>query len=49
VGLIREAAEKPRVRHRTRPTPASREQRLEVKHRRSRTKDLRRHTSEEVD
>ena len=41
VGLIRQAAHKPRVRKRTRPTPASRERRLEVKHRHSRTKDLR--------
>ena len=41
VGLIRQAAHKPRARKRTRPTPASRERRLEVKHRHSRTKDLR--------
>jgi ribosome-associated protein len=42
VELLRRAAEKPRVRHKTRPTLASKEKRLAIKRRRSVTKDLRR-------
>jgi ribosome-associated protein len=42
VELVRRAAQKPRVRHKTRPTLASKEKRLEIKRRRSGTKDLRR-------
>jgi ribosome-associated protein len=42
VELLRKAAEKPRVRHKTRPTLASKEKRLEIKRRRSGTKGLRR-------
>jgi ribosome-associated protein len=42
VELLRKAAEKPRVRHKTRPTLASKEKRLTNKRRRSVTKDLRR-------
>jgi len=42
VGLVRKAAEKPKPRRRTRPTPASRARRLDVKHRRSKTKRMRR-------
>jgi ribosome-associated protein len=49
VDLIRRAAEKPRVRRRTRPTPASKERRLTTKRRRSETKTLRRRTSDEAD
>ena len=41
VGLIREAAEKPKVRRKTRPSKASMERRLEKKHRRSEKKRLR--------
>jgi ribosome-associated protein len=40
--LIREAALEPQVRHKTRPTLASKQRRLETKHIRSRTKNLRR-------
>ena len=40
--FIRKAAEKPRVRRRTSPTGASKERRLLGKHRRSRTKQMRR-------
>lgn len=40
--LIRKAASKPAVRHKTRPTLASRQRRLETKRRRSETKHLRR-------
>jgi ribosome-associated protein len=42
VELVSRASRKPRVRHKTRPTLASKEKRLEIKHRRSGTKDLRR-------
>lgn len=42
VALIRKAAEKPKMRRKTRPSPASTERRLEQKHRRSETKRLRR-------
>ena len=38
IELIRQAAEKPRLRRKTKPTPASKERRLEDKHRRSETK-----------
>lgn len=41
IGLIRKAAEEPRVRRKTRPSPASKERRLENKHRHSETKRLR--------
>jgi ribosome-associated protein len=41
VGLIRKAAEEPKVRRKTRPSSASRERRLENKHHRSETKRLR--------
>ena len=44
VGLIREAAEKPRVRRKTRPTLASKRRRLEAKSRRSEKKRMRRAT-----
>jgi ribosome-associated protein len=42
VDLIRRAAQKPKIRKRTKPTLASRERRLESKRRRSKTKQLRR-------
>jgi ribosome-associated protein len=42
VKLIRKAAEKPAIRHKTRPTMASKKRRLDTKHRRSETKNLRR-------
>ena len=41
VGLIRQAAHRPKIRKRTRPSAASKERRLESKHRRSRIKRLR--------
>jgi ribosome-associated protein len=41
VELVRKAAEKPAVRHKTRPTLASKERRLEAKRTRSATKHLR--------
>jgi len=41
IALIQKATEKPRVRHKTRPTLASKLLRLENKHRRSSTKRLR--------
>ena len=44
IGLIRSAAEKPRVRRKTKPTPASKERRLEAKQRRSKLKRQRRST-----
>jgi ribosome-associated protein len=40
--MIRRAAQKPKSRRKTRPTLASKERRLETKHLRSRTKQLRR-------
>ncbi len=45
--LICQAARKPKVRRPTRPTRASRERRLEVKHRRSGAKQLRGRVSED--
>jgi ribosome-associated protein len=42
VELIRKSAPKPRLRRKTRPTLASKERRLDSKHRRSGTKNLRR-------
>ncbi len=41
VALIRKAAERPKPRRKTRPTPASKKRRLEDKRRRSETKRLR--------
>ncbi len=40
--LIRQAAQRPKIRKKTKPTPASKERRLESKHRRSKIKHLRR-------
>jgi ribosome-associated protein len=42
VGMIREAAQRPKIRKRTKPTLASKERRLESKHRRGKIKKLRR-------
>lgn len=42
VAMIRKAAEKPKVRHKTKPSPASEKRRLENKHHRSEKKRLRR-------
>ncbi len=42
VEMIRQAAQKPKTRKRTKPTKASRERRLESKHRRGKIKRLRR-------
>jgi ribosome-associated protein len=42
VDLIRQAAQKPKTRKRTKPTLASKERRLENKHRRGKIKHLRR-------
>lgn len=42
VGLLREATKKPRLRHKTRPTAASKRKRLESKRRRGEIKRLRR-------
>ena len=42
VGLIRQAAQRPKIRKRTKPTLASKERRLESKHRRAKIKHLRR-------
>ena len=42
VEIIRQAARMPRIRHKTRPTLASKKRRLEIKHRRAETKHLRR-------
>jgi ribosome-associated protein len=42
VGLIRQAAQRPKIRKSTRPTLASKERRLESKHRRGKIKHLRR-------
>ncbi len=42
VGLIRKAAEAPKVRRRTRPSPEARRRRLEAKRRRSEIKRMRR-------
>ena len=42
VSLIRQAARRPKIRKRTKPTLAAKERRLESKHRRARIKELRR-------
>jgi ribosome-associated protein len=42
VELIREAAQRPHIRHKTRPTMGSKIRRLETKHQRAGTKQLRR-------
>jgi len=42
VDLIRQASQKPKIRKRTKPTRASKERRLESKHRRGKIKHLRR-------
>jgi len=42
VSLIRQAAQRPKIRKKTRPTLASKERRLESKHRRAKIKHLRR-------
>jgi ribosome-associated protein len=42
VGLVRQAAQRPKIRKRTKPSLASRERRLEGKHRRGKIKHLRR-------
>jgi len=42
VELIRRATEKPKIRHKTRPTLAAQQKRLEAKHRHSQVKKLRR-------
>jgi ribosome-associated protein len=47
VALVRRAAEPPRVRRKTRPSPAARARRLEEKRRHSATKRLRRPVEEE--
>jgi ribosome-associated protein len=44
--LIRESSQKPEIRHKTRPTRSSKERRLESKHQRSTTKNLRRQKPE---
>jgi ribosome-associated protein len=49
VKLIRKAAEKPVIRHKTRPTLASKTRRLETKHRQSETKKLRRSKPDDVE
>ncbi len=46
--LIRQAAQPPKIRKKTKPTLASKERRLESKHRRSRIKHLRRAEAEDV-
>jgi ribosome-associated protein len=46
VELVRQAAQEPRVRHKTMPTFGSRIRRLETKHRRAETKQLRRPDAE---
>jgi ribosome-associated protein len=42
VGLIRQAAQRPQIRKKTKPTLGSKERRLESKHRRAKIKELRR-------
>ena len=42
VGLIHQAVQRPKIRKRTKPTLASKERRLESKHRRGKIKHLRR-------
>jgi len=49
VELIRKAAQKPKTRYRTRPTPGSKMRRLETKERRGETKHLRRSTPDTLD
>jgi ribosome-associated protein len=49
VKLIRKAAEKPVIRHKTRPTLASKIRRLETKHHQSETKNLRRSKPDDVE
>lgn len=44
VELIRKAAERPKLRGKTKPTPASKRRRLHTKHRRSEVKRIRRST-----
>ena len=47
--LIRKAAQKPRIRRKTKPTPGSNIRRLEAKHHRARTKRLRSHIPDAAD
>jgi ribosome-associated protein len=47
--LIHKAAQEPKIRHKTRPTYASKMRRLETKYRRGRVKELRRSVSEPND
>ncbi len=47
--LIHKAAQEPKIRHKTRPTYASKMHRLETKYRRGRVKELRRSVSEPND
>ena len=47
--MIRKAAQRPSIRHKTRPTLASRKRRLETKHRRAVTKHLRRESPDASD
>jgi ribosome-associated protein len=49
VELIQKATQRPRVRHKTRPTLASKEERLDTKRRRSGTKQLRRSAPDDND
>jgi ribosome-associated protein len=49
VEIIRKAAKKPLIRHKTRPTLGSKRRRLETKHRRAETKHTRRQISEPSD
>jgi ribosome-associated protein len=48
VALIQKAAEKPRLRLKTKPSPAKKENRLEIKHQRSRLKQTRRPVNDDV-
>jgi ribosome-associated protein len=48
VALIQKAAEKPRLRLKTKPSPAGKENRLEIKHQRSRLKQMRRPVNDDV-
>ena len=49
VELIRKAAQKPKIRHKTRPTLGSKMRRLETKDRHAKTKHLRRSIPESTD
>jgi ribosome-associated protein len=49
VRLIQKAAEKPRLRLKTKPSPAKKENRLEVKHQQSRLKQMRRRVGTDDD